>query len=302
MNTKDVEIYQQVAANNELKMRIYVMRYVSSEQDGNNLLRNVKPFKSESLTFGGWKLAVDGGNAAGTALMYDRSLPAAKKSYEYHDQPTLNRMVSMFHKAGFQVSFHAVGDKAIDMAINAIEAALKETPRENHRHRIEHLIFPTPQALERVKKLGIVVSTQPQWISLYGEGFRATVDEKTMQRLIPLRTMMEMGIPVAFGCDVPATILLEPKYAFIAAVTRTGSSGYTPAPQERISIKDALRMHTMGSAYASFEENIKGSIEEGKLADLVVWSHDLYSARASQLKDLKAEVTIVGGKVVSEEK
>jgi predicted amidohydrolase YtcJ len=300
--TGNVKIYRWVEAHNELKMRIYIMQYVASEEDGNNLLRDVKPFKSESLTFGGWKFAVDGGTAAGTALMYDRSLPGAKNSYEYWDQQSLNRMVSAFHKAGFQVTFHTVGDKAIDMAINAIEAALKETPRENHRHRIEHLDFPTPQALERIKKLGIVVSTQPQWITVWSDGFRDTVDEKTMQRFMPLRTMMELGIPIAFGCDVPATTVLEPKYAFIGAVTRTTSSGYTPAPQECISIKDALRIHTMGSAYASFEENIKGSIEEGKLADMVVWSHDLYTMPVGQYKDLKAEVTIVGGKIVYEEK
>ncbi|MDD5127338.1 MAG: amidohydrolase [Dehalococcoidales bacterium] len=301
-NTAIVNTYRWVESHNALKMRIYVMQYVASEEDGKNLLRDVQPFKSEMLTFGGWKLAVDGGPGAGTALMYDQSLQAAKNSYEYWDQQTLNRMVGTFHKAGFQVSFHAQGDKAIDMAINAVEAALKETPRENSRFRIEHASFPTPQALERIKKLGIVISTQPQWITAWGDEFRSAVDEKTMQRMMPIRTMMEMGIHLAFGCDVPATPVLEPKYAFIGAVTRTTTSGYTTAPQECISIKDALRIHTMGSAYASFEENIKGSIEVGKLADMVVWSHDLYSMPVSQLMDLKAEVTIVGGKIVYEEK
>jgi hypothetical protein len=211
-------------------------------------------------------------------------------------------MVSKLHKAGFQVSFHAQGDKGIDMALNAFEAALKETPRENSRFRIEHLCFPTTQALERIKKLGVVVSMQPQWVRMWGEGYRDTTDEETMQRFIPLRTMMEMGIHIAFGCDVPATTYLEPKYAFIGAVTRTTAKGYTPAPQECISVKDALRMHTMGSAYASVEENIKGSIEEGKLADMVVWSHDLYTMPASQYMDLEAEVTILGGKIVYEQK
>ena len=119
---------------------------------------------------------------------------------------------------------------------------------------------------------------------------------------MPIRTMMEMGIPIAFGCDVPGTTALEPKLAFIGAVTRTTKSRYTPAPQECISIRDALRIHTIGSAYASFEEDIKGSIEEGKLADMVVWSHDLYSVPITELEDLKAEVTIVGGKIVYEEK
>ena len=295
---RHVWIYERMAEDDALKMRLYLMEYVESEESANNLLTTVKPFKTEMLTFGGWKLAVDGGPAAGTSLMYNTSLPAANRSYLYHDQETLNRIVAMLHKAGFQIAFHVGGDRAIDMALNAIEAALKETPRENHRHRLEHVIFPTIEALERIKKLGVIVSTQPQWISFNADGYRASTDEKTMQRFMPIRTMLDMGIHLAFGCDVPATIMLEPKWAFLGAVTRTTASGYTPAPEERISMKDALRIHTMGSAYASFEEEIKGSIEEGKVADMVVWSHDLYSMPTSQLKNLEAEITIVGGKIV----
>jgi len=299
---RHVWIYRKTAEENGLKMRLYLMEYVGSEEAARNLLGIVGPFKMEMLAFGGWKLAVDGGAAAGTSLMYNTSLPAASRSYLYHSQETLNRIVSMLHKAGFQVAFHVGGDRAIDMALDAIEAALREKPRENHRHRLEHVIFPTREALERIKKLGVVVSTSPQWISFHGAGYRDSTDEKTMQRFIPIRTMLDMGIHVAFGCDVPATIMLEPGWAFVGAVTRATASGYVPASEERISIGDALRIHTMGSAYASFEENIKGSIEVGKVADMVVWSHDLYSMPTSQLKDLTVEATIVGGKIVYETK
>ena len=112
---------------------------------------------------------------------------------------------------------------------------------------------------------------------------------------------MEMGIPVAFGCDVPATIMIEPKWALHGAVTRTTPRGYTPAPEQRISIRDALRMHTLGSAYASFEEGIKGSIEPGKMADMVVWSHDVYNVSPRELAEIKPLATIVGGHVVYED-
>ncbi len=295
---RHVWIYKRMAEDNALKMRLYLMEYIESEETASNLLATASSFKTEMLSFGGWKLAVDGGAAAGTGLMYDTSLPAANRSYLYHSQETLNRIVGMLHKAGFQVSFHAGGDRAIDMALNAIEAALKETPRENHRHRLEHVIYPTVEALGRIKRLGVVVSTQPQWISFHADGYLASTDETTMQRFMPIRTMLDMGINLAFGCDVPATIMLEPKWAFLGAVTRTTQSGYTPASKERISMKDALRIHTMGSAYASFEEDNKGSIEEGKLADMVVWSHNLYSIPTDQMRNLEAEITIVGGKIV----
>lgn len=296
----DINVYRRLAREGGLNMRLYLMQYLASEQQARKMLAQVHRFKDEWLTFGGWKLAVDGGAGAGTSLMYDRSLRAANRSYPYFDQATLDRIVLWAHRTGLQVAFHATGDRGIDMAINAVEAALNADPRENHRHRIEHLQLPTRQALERIKRLGMVVSTSPQWIPFHADGYRQSTNDATMDRYFPLRTMMEMGIPVAFGCDVPATIMIEPKWALLGAVTRTTRSGYTPAPEQRISIRDALRMHTLGSAYASFEERAKGSIEPGKLADMVVWSHDLYAASPRELADLKPLTTIVGGKLVHE--
>ena len=300
MQQEAIDVYRAVANAGGLKVRLYLMRYLAAEQQLRAVLARYERFRDEWLTFGGWKLAVDGGPAAGTCLMYDRSLPAANRSYPFFEQDALNRIVLQLHRTGLQVAFHAVGDRAVDMAINAVEAALQASPRENHRHRIEHAVFVTPQALERIRRLGIVISTQPQWIGFHGEANRQQSNDATMERFFPLRSMMNMGIPVAFGCDVPATIMVEPRWAFIGAVARTMRGGYVPAPQQRISIRDALRMHTMGSAYASFEENIKGSIEPGKLADLVVWSHDIYTASPRDLAELRPLATIVGGKVVHE--
>ena len=248
------------------------------------------------LAAGSWQWMV--ASVQGPASCMTAACACANRSYPYHDQPTLDRIVLQAHRTGLQVAFHATGDRAIDMAINAVEAALNASPRENHRHRIEHLQFPTRQALERMKRLGMVVSTSPQWITFHADGYRQMTNDATMERFFPLRTMMEMGIPVAFGCDVPATIMIEPKWALLGAVNRTTRSGYTPAPEQRISIRDALRMHTLGSAYASFEENIKGSIEPGKLADMVVWSHDVYTASPRELAELKPLTTIVGGNIV----
>jgi predicted amidohydrolase YtcJ len=301
MMQEDIDEYRALARAGGLQMRLYLMRYLASEQQAQAVLPLVDRFKDEWLTFGGWKLAVDGGPSAGTCLMYDRSLPMANRSYPFFEQGTLDRIVLQAHNTGLQVAFHAMGDRAIDMAINAVEAALNASPRENHRHRIEHLVFPSRQALERIKRLGIVVSTSPQWISFFSEALRQASDDATMEGFFPLRTMLDMGIPVAFGCDVPATIMVEPRWAFIGAVTRASLRGGGAAtPEQRIGIHDALRMHTLGSAYAAFEEDIKGSIEPGKLADLVVWSHDLYAAMPRELAELQPVTTMVGGNVVYE--
>ena len=144
----------------------------------------------------------------------------------------------------------------------------------------------------------MVVSTQPQWIAFHGEASKKVSGAEAAARYFPLRSMITMGIPLAFGCDVPATIQVEPRYALIGAVMRASRFGTAPAPEQRISMRDALRVHTMGSAYASFDEKVKGSIERGKLADFVVWSQDLYTATPQQLAQLAPVTTIVGGNVV----
>jgi len=134
---------------------------------------------------------------------------------------------------------------------------------------------------------------------MIGDGYVNVSNEETMARFMPLRTMMHMGVPLAFGCDVPATPYIEPNWAFAGAVTRTTWLENTYNPEESISMADVLRIHTMGSAYASFEEDIKGSLEVGKAGDMVVWSHDLLSLDPeTDLVDLKAEATIVAGHVV----
>jgi len=111
---------------------------------------------------------------------------------------------------------------------------------------------------------------------------------------------MGQGIPVAIGADPPAFSLWQPQYALWNAVARTTKGGYHFTPEESISIKDALRMQTMGSAYAAFQEKETGSIEKGKMADLVVWDKNFYTIPTDEIKDAKALLTMVGGKVVYE--
>jgi hypothetical protein len=115
--------------------------------------------------------------------------------------------------------------------------------------------------------------------------------------MLPLKTLLGMGTHVAFGCDVPASIFQEPKWAFYGAVLRLPESGTALTPQQALTIQEALRVHTMGSAYASFSEATTGSLEPGKFADLVVWSHDLYAMSKADWINLAAEITIVEGEI-----
>jgi predicted amidohydrolase YtcJ len=297
-STEDVRLYMDMAEEEKLPINVYMLQYVESLEDAKTELSEANHWKGKNYNFGGWKIAVDGGASAGTALMYDRNVAASQRSYLYHTQEKLNEMVAMFHDEGYQVAFHVVGDKAIDMALDAIEYALDKNPRADHRHRLEHVIIPTPEALERIKKLGVVVSTSPQWITFFGTGWQEIFGEEQMKQFMPLKTMLDKGIRLAFGCDVPATPIVEPKWALIGATSRTTYEMNQINPEESISMRDALRAHTMGSAYAAFEENIRGSIEPGKTADMIVWPEDLYSASLRQLINMQVEATIVSGEVV----
>lgn len=294
-----VNLYIALAKEGNLPLNVYMLLYVQSQEDARAKLGLADHLQGDHYKFGGWKLAVDGGAGAGTLLMYDRNVLMSHNSYPYHSQKTLNEMVSAFHQQGYQVAFHVGGDRAIDMALDAIEYAMTKDPRPDPRHRLEHVLFPTAEALARIKKLGVVVSTQPQWISMFGAQYgEEGANEAQMKRFMPLKEMLDRSIPLAFGCDVPATPLVEPNWALIGATTRWAIDRKTLGADQCISMQEAVRAHTLGSAYAAFEENVRGSIEPGKLAEMVVWSHDLYTASLEELLTTKAEVTIVEGKVV----
>ncbi len=294
----DIQLYKQYADEGKLKMRVYTMLLIDTEAEADFYSHMAMPANSGRFTFGGWKLAMDGGPGARTTLMYNKNLFASQISYPYHTQDEMNRIVKKLHDTGYQVAVHVGGDEGIDMTITSFELAMQQNPRPDPRHRIEHGIFPAASAIQRMKDANIILSTQPQWIAWYGDGYKEATDEETMNAMLPLKTMLDMGIHIAFGCDVPASIYQEPKYAFMGAVFRRTGSGALYTQNEKLTIQEALRIHTMGSAYAGFAENTTGSLEPGKFADIVVWSHDLYNMAPQDWNNLEAVITIVGGEVV----
>ncbi|MBC7187934.1 MAG: amidohydrolase family protein [Calditrichaeota bacterium] len=169
-SVKDIMAYKHFADAGRLKARVYALLYIDYEQEADTLVRRFQRIQSGRFKFGGWKLAKDRGVAARTTLSYDKGLCAATNFYPYHPQDELNRMVSTLHNTGLQVAVHVLGDEGIDMTITGFEQAMQANPRPNPRHRIEHGLFPTPTALQRMRNAGIILSTQPQWITWYGDG------------------------------------------------------------------------------------------------------------------------------------
>ena len=212
-------------------------------------------------------------------------------------QEELDNKVFEVHEAGFQLAPHANGDRAIDMLLDSYEKALNRLPRENHRHRIEHCTVVTPGILRRIKKLGLVVVPHSYIYQLLsGDKMKAFGSRISM--MFAHRSFLDYGIPVAGNSDNPDP--LDPLLGIQTMVTRKTKDGEVLGPEQRISAEEAIRIYTLGGAYASFEENMKGSIEVGKLADFVVLSNDPTKVSADTIKDIKVEKTIIGGKIVYE--
>lgn len=212
-----------------------------------------------------------------------------------HPSPSqLNEEVLSAHRAGFQVAIHAIGETQLEAAVSALEYVLNLAPRPDHRHRIEHCSVCPPRLLPRLKNLQAVVVTQPAFIYYSGERYLDQVPRPESKWLYRARSFLENSVRLAASSDSPVvpTNLLVGIYA---AVTRKAETGEVVLAEEAVSPIQALGMYTLGAAYASFEENVKGSIEVGKLADLVVLSSDPTRVPVDEIKDIEVEKTFIGG-------
>jgi predicted amidohydrolase YtcJ len=215
------------------------------------------------------------------------------------DQAELNGLALEIHRAGFQLAFHAIEESEVTSAVEALEYISGRSKVRDRRHRIEHCAECPPYLLERIKKLGLVIVTQPPFIYYNGERYLATVPESQQPWLYRIRSPLESGVVVAGSSDAPVAPE-NPMVGIYAALTRRAESGQVLLPEERLNINQSLALYTTHAAYASFEEDIKGSISLCKLADIVVLSADPTQVPPEKIKDIKVEMTIIGGKVVWE--
>ncbi len=300
-------LYLDLAASGQLPVRLKIWPYLPTPADTNDAVAELfsagkpnpaSPFyemgerkRTDPALFariwGGLKIAIDGSGP--TAGWYRNS-----HALMLHSTSELRQMVNTIHRAGQQISVHASGDLAVDTILDALEDAQKGLKRADPRHRIEHAILPADVSFRRIKKAGVIISTHPQFIYAWGDRWRGA----KKQDFIPLHSFLKHQIPVAFGADPPAFPLWQPQYALWQAVARVTGGGMRFSSDESISIRQALRMQTMGSAYAAFQEDDLGSLEKGKFADMVVWDRNLLTIPTENIRDVKAQMTIVGGKIV----
>jgi predicted amidohydrolase YtcJ len=214
-------------------------------------------------------------------------------------QPELNQLAFSAHQAGFQLAMHCIEPGAVEAAIAALEYINNQMPIAGRRHRLEHCAECPPPLLERLIRLKAMVVTQPPFVYYSGERYLATIPPAQIRWLYRIRSFLDGGLVVAASSDSPVAPD-NPLVGIYAAVTRRAESGEELSPEEGISAEQALAMYTLNAAYASFEEDIKGSITPGKLADMVVLSDDPLKSPPEQLKDIRVEMTIIDGRVVWE--
>ena len=253
----------------------------------------------DRLRVGAVKVFVDGGFTGPSAYTIDEYLsePGFHGSLDIDEQELLT-LVGQAHEMGWQMGFHAIGDAAIKLIVDYFAQTLEASPRDDHRHYLNHFtVRPPPEVMELMAEHGIMITQQPNFTYTLEGRYVEYLQEEHAAHNNPLRSPMDHGVFVALSSDI---LPIGPMVGIYAAVTRKGASGAVFAPEERLTMEEAIRGYTRNGAYITFEEGVKGTLEPGMLADMIVLSDDLLTIDSEQILDVLIETTIVGGRVVFE--
>jgi hypothetical protein len=299
----DLPVYERVAAEGGLKVRFYFALPMVKDIPADELARYKElraKYPGPLLKFGAVKGFVDGVVESKTAAMLEPYVGGGTGEANWTSDD-LDRTVALYDREGFQVFLHAIGDKAIRMALDAYERAARTNGTSGRRHRVEHVEVPTRADIARFKPLGVIASTQALFANPdqnTSEVYAVNLGPDRTARAMAFRSLDEAGAVQAFGSDSPV-FSMEVLRGIYCAVTRMTPEG-TPAggwqPQERISAEAALRHFTRDAAYASFEERRKGTLAPGMLADLVVLSDDIVAVPPAQILKARVLLTVMGGR------
>jgi predicted amidohydrolase YtcJ len=294
--------YRDLRARGELTARMHVWRYASAMPA--LVQAGVRSgLGDEWIKLGALKILADGSMGSGTAAFFEPYSDDPKTSgLLLQPLPELERMIAEADAAGFQLAVHAIGDRANSIVLDAFEKAARANGARDRRFRIEHAQVVRKQDLRRYRALGVVASIQPSHCIDDMRWAEKRIGKARARDSYNFRSFTSAGIPVAFGTDWFVEPL-DPRLGLYAAVTRELPAGGPPGgwfPEEKISLEDALDLYTRGSAYAEFAENEKGTLEPGRLADVVVFARDLFTVSPRDILTTPVDLTIVGGRVVYE--
>jgi predicted amidohydrolase YtcJ len=298
----ELRAYNALRASGELTARMYSIQNHSIE--GLTDAGLATGFGDDWIRIGGQKLFADGSMGSGTAAFFEPYTDDPSTSgLLIHSPDALEKAIFAADAAGFQVIVHAIGDRANAMVLDALEKLQRERGRRDRRARIEHAQVVRDRDKARFTALGVIASIQPSHCIDDMRWAEKRIGTGRSRMAYNLKSFADAGARIAFGTDWYVEPL-NPMLGLYAAVTRQYQDG-TPVggwlPEERITMAQAIEYYTLGSAYAEFADDRKGSITEGKLADLVLLSKDLFTITPRDILDTKPMVTIVGGRVVYEQ-
>ena len=289
----DMIAYQDARADGGMRFRMYLFPRVQLFEDLVNAgIRS--GFGDEVLRIGAVKFSADGSASERTMRM---STPFEGRPDDYGiltmSQEEIHEAVENAHRNDFQIGIHANGDVTIELVLNAYERVQRLWPRNDPRHRIEHCSLVNPALLQRIKDLGVIPAPFYTYVHYHGNKWVEYGEEK-MRWMFAHKSFLDYNIPVAPASDyTPGPF--EPMMALQSMVTRKDFDGRVWGPNQRITIDQAMRICTLNGAYASFEENIKGSITAGKLADFVILADDPHDIDPDNIKNIEIVRTVVGG-------
>ena len=267
------------------------------------------------IRIGALKFGLDGGILTGTAYLREPWGLKAKdifgiKDPEYRgivniSEEQLQEAVSIGHDHGWKMTAHCTGGGAMDMLLKAYEKANRSSPINPQRFSIIHGNFYTPEAIEKCRKLGVIADCQPAWFYKDADAMKYILGPERIRNFLPLKSMLEAGIVVNGGTDhmvkFDSYSSINPYNPFLGmwtVITRQTERGTIIEPSQAITREQALKMYTINNAYGTFEEDLKGSLESGKLADLIVISKDYLTCPVDSIRTIRVKMTMVGGKIV----
>jgi hypothetical protein len=295
---EDLRAYQDAHEAGELSSRIYCM--IGYAHLDRMLSAGVRTgLGDEWIRVGGMKATCDGSISERTARL---SKPYVGRPDDFGmivaDAEELYGYASKAHDAGWQIGIHANGDVGIGMVLDLYERLQREQPRRDPRYRIEHCTVINDDLVRRMKTLGVIPTPFSTYVYFHGEKMPEFGEER-LDSMFAMRSFLDAGIRATMASDYPPGPF-EPMMALQSMVTRTAMDGKVWGPRQKITIEEALRACTLNGAYASFEEHEKGSLEPGKLADLVVLGRNPLTEDPSSLISIPVERTMVGGRWVYE--
>jgi len=308
-----IRALRELSSDGQLTVRIYThVWYMEPEKSADEIDADFqrlayatgRGFGDDTLKVGGIKLVMDGGAGIGTCLQrfkYQSAEGIESHGIQLIPVERFSELSLLAAKNNLRMAVHDTGGRAIDIVLDTWEEVNKEFPIADKRWVNVHCQFPSKKNMKQVKKLGSLIPTQTIFLHTMGSGYVKYYGREVADNAIPVKDWLRNGIRIGLGSDAPINPY-DPILGIWHACTRIANSGEVIGPNQRITPAEALRCYTINNAYFSFEEDIKGSIEPGKLADLVVLSNDILTCPIDEIRDSRVLMTMVGGKVVYEEK